>query len=226
MSEFEFLAEWKVRRIPKPARDPPETYKERLKYWVLSSVGVEGREHEIYSYMESNDMATAEELSGYFSMDPGELYGHLDNLYTYGLIDKMGKAFYIKENLSKAITQRLVPRITENLREIASAESSGRHQVNVIHKMKGRAFSDLGEAVVACKEIEKLNGTPIARAVGMKGYDDESVEVEGPVIKYNRYPSSLVIIAESGEKIVVGGRHTKGVDVKAHTVIVRGEKVE
>ena len=226
LSEFEFLAEWKVRRIPKPAKDPPETYRERLKDWVLSSVGVEGREHDIYSYLESNDMATVEELSGYFNMDVGEVYNNLDNLYTYGLIDKMGKAYYIKENLSRAITQRLVPRITESLREIASAESSGRHQVEVIHKMKGRAFSDIGEALVVCKEVERLNGTPVARVVGVKGYNDESVEIEGPVIKYSHHPSSLVILAESGEKIVVGGRHTKGVDVKAHTVIVRGEKDE
>ena len=226
MSEFEFLAEWKVRRIPKPAKDPPETYKDRLKEWVLSSVGVEGREFEIYAYLESNDMATVEELAGYFTMDARALYSHLDNLYTYGLIDKMGKAYYIKENLSKAITRRLVPRITESLREIASAESSGRHQMNSLQKMKGKAFSDLGEAIVACKELEKLRATPIVRAVGVKGYNDESVEVEGPVLKYSQHPNSMVVIPESGEKIVVGGRHTKGVDVKAHTVIVRGEKDE
>ena len=171
-------------------------------------------------------MATVEELSGYFTIDTVTLYGYLDNLYTYGLIDKMGKAYYIKETLSKAITQRLVPRITESLREIASAESSGRHQLNSLHKMKGKAFSDLGEAIVACKEIEKLSATPVVRIVGVKGYNDESVEVEGPVIKYSQHPNTLVVIPESGEKIVVGGRHTKGVDVKAHTVIVRGEKNE
>lgn len=226
MSEFEFLAEWKVRRIPKPARDPPETYSDRLKKWVLSSLGVEGRENEIYSYLEGNNMATVEELSNYFKMDEAEIYSHLDNLYTYGLIDKMGKAYYIKEELSRAITQRLVPRITENLREIASAESHGKHQMQVFYKLKGRAFSDLDEAVVACKEIEMVSGTPVARAIGVKGYDDESVEVEGPVIRYTYHPSTIVILSETGERMVVGGRHTKGVDVKAHTVIVRGEKDE
>jgi len=226
MSEFEFLAEWKVRRIPKPAREPPETYRDRLKGWVLASVGVDDREQDIYLYLESNEMATVGELSGYFTLDEKEVYEHLDNLYTFGLIDKMGKAYYIKDGLSKAITQKLVPRITESLREIASAESGGRHHMDVIQKTNGRAFSDLGEAVVACKELERMNVTPVARAIGVKGYADESVEVEGPVIKHDLHPSNLVLLSESGEKIVVGGRHSNGVDVRAHTVIVRGEKVE
>ncbi|UCB60514.1 MAG: hypothetical protein JSW72_00125, partial [Candidatus Bathyarchaeota archaeon] len=130
------------------------------------------------------------------------------------------------EPLSTSIVRRLIPRITESLRSIAKAESRARSDATYYHTMRGRAFSDVGSAVAACKEISRVGVTPTARVVGVHSYNDETVEVEGPVSGYGHAPQHLVIITESGEKIVVGNRNSRGADVKAHSIIVKGEKNE
>jgi hypothetical protein len=225
-SDYESLAEWKVRRIPEPPKDPKETYEERMKGWVLSSIGVDGIAQALFLYLEKIEMATAEDLANHVGGSPEEVLKNVDALYTAGLIDRIGKAFYVKEPLSASIVRRLIPRITESLRKIAKMESGSRSDADYYLKMRGRAFSDVGEAVTACKEVSRLGGSPFARVVGTHGYTDESVEVEGPVLKYGHDPDHLVLISESGEKVVVGGRNDRGVDVKAHSITVRGENDE
>jgi len=226
VSEYEPLAEWRIRRIPEPPREPRETYEERLKGWVLKSIGIDGLAQDLYMYLEKMEMATAEDLASHVGVGSEEVLENVDALYTAGLIDRIGKAFYVKEPLSASIVKRLIPRITESLRKIAKMESGSRSDADYYLKMRGRAFSDVGEAVTACKEVSRLGGSPFARVVGTHGYTDESVEVEGPVLKYGHDPNHLVVVSESGEKVVVGGRHARGVDVRAHSIMVSGESDE
>ena len=226
VSEYEPLAEWRIRRIPEPPREPRETYEERLKGWVLKSIGIDGLAQDLYMYLEKMEMATAEDLASHVGVGPEEVLENVDALYTAGLIDRIGKDFYVKEPLSASIVKRLIPRITESLRKIAKMESGSRSDADYYLKMRGRAFSDVGEAVTACKEISRLGESPFARVVGTHGYTEESIEVEGPVLKYGHDPNHLVLVSESGEKVVVGGRHARGVDVRAHSIMVSGESDE
>jgi hypothetical protein len=226
VSEYESLAEWRIRRIPEPPKDPKETYEERIKGWVLSSIGIDGVAQDLFLYLEKVEMATAEDLASHVGVGPDEVLESVDSLYTAGLIDRIGKALYVKEPLSASIVRRLIPRITESLRKIAKMESGSRSEADYYTKMRGRAFSDVGEAVTACKEVSRLGRSPFARVVGTHGYTDESVEVVGPVLKYGHDPNHLVMVSESGEKVVVGGRHARGVDVRAHSIIVRGDSDE
>ncbi len=224
MSDFEYLAEWKVRRIPDPPKEPRDTYDQRLKSWVLSSIGVEGPAQDIYLYLENVDIATIEDLERHTGRDIETISDYVDLLYTTGLIDRMGQAYFVREALSTSIVRKLIPRITENLRTVAKMESSSRSDADYYLRMKGRSYSNVDEALVACREISRLGGTPIARITGTHGYTEESVEVEGPVVHHE--PHSLVILSESGEKVVVGNLHARGVDVRAHSIVVRGEKNE
>jgi len=223
LSEFEYLAEWKVRRIPAPPSEPRESYDQRLKTWALSSIGVEGTAQDVYVYLANTSMATAEDLSRHTGIPEDDVLDAVDTLYTAGLIDKMGKAYFTRDTLSRSIVKKLIPRITESLKEVAKAESSSRSEAEHYHKMKGRAFSDIREAVSAYREISRMGATPMARAVGTHGYSEEYVEVEGLIIDHGRNPPNLVVLTDSGEKMIVGGEHARGVDIRAQTVIVRGE---
>ncbi|UCH31277.1 MAG: hypothetical protein JSV05_07200 [Candidatus Bathyarchaeota archaeon] len=225
-NEYEFLAEWKIRHIPEPCKEPHETYGERLKSWVLSSIGIDGVAQDVFLYLENSKVATLEDLSKHIKKEPEEALEVVDLLYSTGLIERLGKAYYIRESLSASIIRRLIPRITESLRIIAKAESSVRTDAAYYSIMRGRAFSDIGSAIVACKEISRLGKSPVGRVVGVHSYNDETIEVEGPVSDYGHTPQHLVIITESGEKLVVGNRNSRGADVKAHTIIIRGEKNE
>ncbi len=225
-NEYESFAEWKVRRIPEPFKEPHETYAERLKDWVLSSIGIDGTARELFLYLENAKVATLDDLAKHANEEPEEIIELVDLLYATGLIDHLGKAYYVRETLSTSIVRRLIPRITENLRSIAKAESRARSDATYYHTLRGRAFSDVGSAIAACKEISRMGGSPLARVVGVHSYNDETVEVEGPVSDYGHAPQHLTIITASGEKLVVGNRNSKGADVKAHSIIVKGEKHE
>jgi hypothetical protein len=225
-NEYESFAEWKIRRIPEPSKEPHETYGQRLKTWVLSSIGIDGTAKELFIYLENSKAATLEDLAKHVNEEPEEVLKLVDLLYSTGLVERLGKAYYVREPLSTSIVRRLIPRITESLRNIAKAESRARSDATYYRTMRGRAFSDVGSAIAACKEISRMGGSPIARVVGVHSYNDETVEVEGPVSDYGHTPQHLVIITESGEKVVVGNRNSRGADVKAHSIIVKGEKNE
>jgi hypothetical protein len=220
------MAEWKIRRIAEPSKEPKESFEQRVKSWALSSIGVDGVAQDTYNYLNNVDMATAEDLSNFTRAPIEEVYDVLDLLYTTGLVEKMGKAFYVRDKLSTSIVKKLIPRITESLREIAKAESSTRSEAEYYHKMRGRAYSDVREAISAYREILRTGASVSARAVGSHGYTGESVEVEGLIIEHSYHPPNLVILTESGEKMIVGGKHDRGVDIRAQTVVVRGEKNE
>lgn len=225
-NQYESFAEWKVRRITEPFKEPHETYGQRLKDWVLSSIGIDGTAKELFLYLENSKVATLEDLAKHVNEEPKEVLELVDLLYSTGLIERVGKAYYVREPLSTSIVRRLIPRITESLRNIAKTESRARSDATYYCTMRGRAFSDVGSAIAACKEISRTGRSPIARVVGVHSYNDETVEVEGPVSDYGHTPQHLVIITDSGEKVVVGNRNSRGTDVKAHSIIVKGEKNE
>jgi len=224
--QYEFFVEWKVRRIPEPSKEPKTTYNQRIKEWVLSSIGVEGTTRDVFKYIEDSDAATIDDLTEHIKKTPDETREHVDQLYSLGLIDHIGKAYFVRESVSASIVRRLIPRITENLRSIAKVESRSRSDSGYYQKMRGRAFSDVGSAIAACKEITRLGRAPIARAIGVHSFNGETIEVEGPVSNYGYSPQHLVIISESGEKVVVGNKNSKGADVQAHSIIVKGDKNE
>lgn len=226
MGEFQIYAEWKIRRLPEPLTEPKETYGERVKRWAMSSIGIDNITQDVMLYLEKTKMGTADELATHFVTDVEKVLESLDALYTAGLINRLGKAFIAQEDISSAITQRLIPRIMETLRGIAKVESSSRSYADFYRSVKGRAFSDIREAVVACNEIFRMGGSPSVRVLGVQGYTDQSVEVEGPVLKCGLDPAYVTIVSGSGDKVVIGGREAKGVDVRAHTVIIKGEKNE
>jgi hypothetical protein len=225
-NKYESFAEWRIRRILEPSKEPHETYSRRLKTWVLSSIGIDGTAKELFLYLENSKFATLEDLAKHVNEEPEEVLELVDLLYSTGLVERLGKAYYVRESLSTSIVRRLIPKITESLRSIAKAESRTRSDATYYLTMRGRAFSDVGSAIAACKEISRVAGSPLARVVGVHSYNDETVEVEGPVSDYGYAPQHLVIITASGEKVVVGNRNSKGADVKAHSIIVRGEKNE
>lgn len=126
MSEFQIFAEWRIRRIPEPPREPRETYNERVKRWTLSSIGVEGMVQDIFLYLEKINMVTVDDLAKHFKLGAEEVQRFLDLLYTVGLIEKIGKAYQVRGDLSTSIVRRLLPKITETLRSIAKIESDAR----------------------------------------------------------------------------------------------------
>jgi hypothetical protein len=224
--QYEFFVEWKVRRIPEPPKEPKETYNQRLKEWALSSIGVEGTTKDALKHIEDSNTITIKELADQINKTTEETLEHIDQLYSIGLIDHIGKAYFVREPVSTSIVKRLIPRIIESLRSIAKVESRCRSDSSYYQKMRGRAFSDVGSAIAACKEISRLGRVPTARAVGVHSYNDETIEVEGPVSGYGHSPQHIVIISESGEKVVIGNRNSKGADVKAHSIIIKGDKNE
>ncbi|NIV44417.1 hypothetical protein GWN49_06010 [Candidatus Bathyarchaeota archaeon] len=225
-SQYEFFVEWKVRRIPEPSKEPKTTYTQRIKEWTLSSIGVEGTTREVFKYIQDSDSPTINDLAEHFKTTPDEILEHVDQLYSIGLVDHLGKAYFVREPVSTSIVKRLIPRITENLRSIAKVESRVRLDSGYYQKMRGRAFSDVGSAIAACKEITRLGKAPIARAIGVHSFNGETIEVEGPVSNYGHSPQHLVVISESGEKVTVGNRNSRGADMQAHSIIIRGDKNE
>jgi DNA-binding transcriptional ArsR family regulator len=223
---FDVLAEWRIKRMPYPPNEPKDTYDERVKRWALSSISLEERAQDIFLYLEKAKMATIVDLAGHFEKGEAEIQRHLDSLYAAGLIDRIGKAYLAEREISASIVGRLLPRITETLRAIAKVESESRSARDFLKKMNGRAFSNIGSAVGACKGIIRAGGSPVVRVVGVQGYGHKSIEVEGPVEECDYSPPHIVIISSGGEKVVIGGRDESGVDVKAHTIIIKGEPYE
>ena len=153
LSEFEYLVEWRIRNIPLPGKEPKETYNSRIKSWVLASLGLDKKTQSIYNFIEEKKMATVEDLSKFLNESKENVQESLDELYSTGTIEKLGKAYYVGEPLSASIVRKLIPRVTESLRVIASTESKTRVDSDYLTKMKGKAFGSVGDALPAIGEI-------------------------------------------------------------------------
>ena len=122
---FETLAEWTIRRL-RPLEDlTEEGYTERVKRWVLYSIGLETIHQNIFLYLEEKLRSTTTDIASEFEISPNTARKYLDELHTVGLVDYIGREYTLTYNsLSRAIELMLIPRITDTLRTIASGASS------------------------------------------------------------------------------------------------------
>ncbi|MBN1682097.1 HTH domain-containing protein [Candidatus Bathyarchaeota archaeon] len=123
--EFDVLAEWTIRRL-RPLDDlEEENYTERVKRWVLFSLGLNKEPQDIYLFLESKVRSTSTEIAEKFGMSPNTARKYLDDLHTLGLVDYVGREYTLTyESLSRAIELMLIPRITDSLRTIARGATS------------------------------------------------------------------------------------------------------
>jgi len=123
--EPEVLAEWTIRRL-RPLKEPPEEgYPEKVKRWVLFSLGLDKTHQDIFLHLEENFSSTTTEIAGRFNISPNTARKYLDELHTVGLVDYVGREYTLTyESLSRAIELMLIPRITDTLRTIARGASS------------------------------------------------------------------------------------------------------
>ena len=226
MNDYDSLVEWRIRRTPPPQKEPKETYDGRIKKWALNSLGIDEQVSSIYSLIEVSNMMTLEDLVGQLDVDEEHVIDGLDKLYSAGLIEKLGKAYYVKDKLSKSIVNKLLPRINESLRIIASVESSSRSTLDPMLKLKGKSFKRVCDAIPVCKWLTREGLTVMGRVIGVQAYSKELVEFEGPVLEFDQGSRCVTLLTETGEKVIVGNEHARGVDVKAHSVIIRGVRNE
>jgi len=122
---FDILAEWTVRRLRPLQEMSEEDYSERVKRWVLYSLGLEKIHQDIYLHLEKNFRSTTTDISQEYSISPNTARKYLDELHTVGLVDYIGREYTLTYNsLSRAIELMLIPRIIDTLRTIAKGASS------------------------------------------------------------------------------------------------------
>jgi hypothetical protein len=123
---FETLAEWTIRRLRPLEELTEEDYTERVKRWVLYSIGLEKIHQDIFLYLEEKLRSTTTDIASEFEISPNTARKYLDELHTVGLVDYIGREYTLTYNsLSRAIELMLIPRITDTLRTIARGASSG-----------------------------------------------------------------------------------------------------
>jgi len=123
--EFDVLAEWTIRRLRPLADLQEEDYTEKVKKWVLYSLGMDEQAQGIYLLLEKSIRSTSTEIAEKFNMSPNTARKYLDDLHTVGLVDYVGREYTLTyESLSRAIELMLIPRITDTLRTIARGASS------------------------------------------------------------------------------------------------------
>ena len=123
---FETLAEWTIRRLRPLGELTEEDYTERVKRWVLYSIGLEKIHQDIFLYLEEKLRSTTTDIASEFEISPNTARKYLDELHTVGLVDYIGREYTLTYNsLSRAIELMLIPRITDTLRTIAKGASSG-----------------------------------------------------------------------------------------------------
>jgi len=214
MSQFEVLAEWRIRRIKPPKRKD----KDEALRWALASLGLEEGEQKIYLYVKSRDAVTAEDLVKEFNIEIESARLMLDKLYTLGLIEKVGRAYYVKYSLGDAIIKKTLPRLIDVLKEIARVESSSRTH-NYGKLIEGTVFSSVANAVPMIAYLMERGPVKVS-VTGTHVYTGRAIELEGIITALDRANHSFKLLIEGGKEVEVGDRDSKGVDVKASSVIV------
>lgn len=122
---FDVLAEWTIRRLRPLPELSEEDYSDKVKRWVLFSIGLEKIHQDIFLYLEKNFRSTTTDISQEYNISPNTARKYLDELHTVGLVDYIGREYTITySSLSRAIELMLIPRITDTLRTIAKGASS------------------------------------------------------------------------------------------------------
>jgi DNA-binding Lrp family transcriptional regulator len=123
--ENEVLAEWTIRRLRPLEPEGSESFPEKVKRWVLYSIGMGRLEQDIYMHLEKNMRSTTTDIATEFDISPNTARKYLDELHTVGLVDYIGREYTVTyESLSRAIELMLIPRITDTLRTIARGAST------------------------------------------------------------------------------------------------------
>ncbi len=123
--DFEVLAEWTVRRLRPLQNVSEEDYPEKVKRWVIYSLGLDNLHQNIYLHLEKNFRSTTTDIASEFDISPNTARKYLDELHTVGLVDYVGREYTLTyESLSRAIELMLIPRITDTLRTIAKGASN------------------------------------------------------------------------------------------------------
>lgn len=133
--EFEVIVEWIIRKLKLP-EFTGENVEERIKRWVLYSLGLDEKTQDIYLYLEKVGSSTTTEIAKEFNISPTTARSKLDDLHALGLVDYIGREYHLTHTtLSRSINLALIPRITDTLRYIAkiaaSIEKGGRVPVYV-----------------------------------------------------------------------------------------------
>lgn len=143
--QFEVLAEWTVRRLRPLEESDQDDYTEKVKRWVLYSLGLDKLHQDIFLYLEKKLRSTSTEVAEAFSVSPNTARKYLDELNTVGLVDYVGREYHLThESLSRAIELMLIPRVTDTLRTVAN-NASGIDFKGFSHATR---TADLGEPTI------------------------------------------------------------------------------
>ena len=186
MNDFPIIAEWSIRRIQQPLKEPRETYNERMKCCALPSIGLEGIVQNVFLYLEKVNMATTNDLTKHSRASAWEVQKHLDLLCRVGLINR----------IVRRLIPKITPKITDTLRAIVKVDSDSRSYRDFFCEIRGMTFSDIINTIATCKEIFRRGGCPTVKVVGVHGYSNKSIEVEGPVAKFGYGPQHMVVISK------------------------------
>ena len=213
MFSSEILAEWRIRKIKPPLSDLKED-KER---WILASLGLDDREQGIYFYLASRRSTTVEDLVEEFGFSEDEARDVLDKLYTLGIVEKLGREYFVKYSLGEAVLRRTLPRLVEVLKSIARVESSFR-AYSFGRIVGGRSFNSVRNAIPYIRYLSERGAVKV-KVTGVHVYSGRTIEVEGLVQRVDSDNCSLRILVDGGE-MEVGDYKSEGVDVKASSIIV------
>ena len=117
MSEdFEVLFEVRIRLMKKPTSLNAEEDKIRF---ILKSLAVSDDGVDIYLYLKKHGISTPEDISKNLGKPLENVIENLDYLYSLGLIEKLGRGYFIEKDISVALRRNTVKKITDILDRLA-----------------------------------------------------------------------------------------------------------
>ncbi len=216
MNECIIFMEWRIRKLNPPSPRPKENYEERCKRWILYSLGFDEKAQNIFLLIERKNMITVDEIVDNVGLSLEEVEDIVDRLYSYGLIDKIGKAYFIRKTLSESIIGNLIPRLTDTLQMIAKVDSSLRVKKN---SFRGKIFSNVRDFITRYRDMLDSESKIRIRVIGVIPDSERGIEERGIVKSYDYWDRIIEIITFDGKTIIVGDR-ANGVDIKVNTIIV------
>jgi len=119
--KYEVIFEFKIRLIrPKPERGSEVD-------WALMSLGIDELGREIYKVLLRNEALTLSEILSIISEQEDKVVDALDTLYSLGLIEKLGEAYFVSKDLPiciKTRTKRVIERVLNEIARVLEVEGS------------------------------------------------------------------------------------------------------